>query len=323
MPPAPALSLWLKRAAVSDFPATLTEQAIASLCGINTADTAPVAFLSYLEDFGEAPPGWCLRADPVHLRADTTGLILFDADSFELDEQESRALRNTLASHLAEDGWELRQGHPHRWYLLGGPPQDLNSPPLPQARGAPVPASTFTGADAAAWTRRLNEVQMLLHNHPVNQARAARGQVAVNSLWIWGAGNPQSRGQAECNQVFDNDPFARASARFNGLDLLSSTADVQQVAASGKPTLVVLPDCRAAAAYQDLAAWQAGIRRLEQAWFEPLIRLLERGKLDLLMLYPLNGRCYRLSRSRLLSFWRGGGDYRRDTVFHGAAFNRV
>jgi len=151
----------------------------------------------------------------------------------------------------------------------------------------------------------------------------ARGRVAVNSLWIWGAGKPQTRGRAECDQVLGNDPLARASARFNGLDLLSSTADVQQAAAAGKRTLVVLPDCRAAAAYQDLAAWQAGIRRLEQAWFEPSIRLLRRGKLDLLMLYPLNGHCYRLSRSRLLSFWRGGGDYRSDTAFHGAGFNRV
>ena len=29
---------------------------------------------------------------------------------------------------------------------------------------------------------------MLLHAHPVNEAREARGEPAVNSLWLWGAG---------------------------------------------------------------------------------------------------------------------------------------
>ena len=37
------------------------------------------------------------------------------------------------------------------------------------------------------WQRYLNEAQMLLANLPVNRARAARGEVVVNSVWFWGA----------------------------------------------------------------------------------------------------------------------------------------
>ncbi|MCB1639923.1 MAG: hypothetical protein KDI15_13865, partial [Thiothrix sp.] len=34
------------------------------------------------------------------------------------------------------------------------------------------------------------ELQMLLHQHPVNQARERQGQLPVNSLWLWGLNDP-------------------------------------------------------------------------------------------------------------------------------------
>ena len=37
------------------------------------------------------------------------------------------------------------------------------------------------------WQRYLNEAQMLLADLPINRARAARGELVVNSVWFWGA----------------------------------------------------------------------------------------------------------------------------------------
>ena len=34
----------------------------------------------------------------------------------------------------------------------------------------------------------MNEAQMILHTHPVNAEREARGMPAVNSVWLWGGG---------------------------------------------------------------------------------------------------------------------------------------
>jgi len=315
--------LWLRRASIGDFAATLTEQAIATLCGIEARDSTPVASLTYLEDFGELPPGYCLRADPVHLRADTSGLILFDTASFELDNEESRSLCDALAGHLAADGWELRQRHPHRWYLVGGAPQDLGTLALPAVRGTPVPAVPYSGADAAAWIKRVNELQMLLHSHPVNRARAARARVAVNSLWLWGGGDLQYGGNAACSRVLSDNPFARGSAHYCGLEVLPGPAAAEQVTPVDDGQLVVLEDCRDAAAYQDMPAWRAALQQLERNWFQALIRSLKTGKLDALELYPVNGRAYRLTRRRLLALWKGRGDYRGDRAFRGAGLNRV
>ena len=41
---------------------------------------------------------------------------------------------------------------------------------------------------AAAWQSSLAQAQMLLYNHPVNNAREARRQPALNSLWLDGVG---------------------------------------------------------------------------------------------------------------------------------------
>ena len=60
------------------------------------------------------------------------------------------------------------------------------------------------GADALLVHGWVNEIQMLLHEHPINAAREARGALAVNSLWLWGAGRlvqpAASLGQAACGR---------------------------------------------------------------------------------------------------------------------------
>jgi hypothetical protein len=44
------------------------------------------------------------------------------------------------------------------------------------------------GRDAARVRALVNELQMLLHEHPVNERRASRGAPTMNSLWLWGFG---------------------------------------------------------------------------------------------------------------------------------------
>ncbi|MFQ6707899.1 putative sulfate exporter family transporter, partial [Bordetella pertussis] len=36
------------------------------------------------------------------------------------------------------------------------------------------------------WRRLLNEIQMVWYEHPVNEARAARGAAPINALWLYG-----------------------------------------------------------------------------------------------------------------------------------------
>ena len=64
----------------------------------------------------------------------------------------------------------------------------LVTPALDTAAGRPLRELLPQGADAPRWRRWQNEIQMLLHAHPVNQARASRGRAAATSVWFWGGG---------------------------------------------------------------------------------------------------------------------------------------
>ena len=44
------------------------------------------------------------------------------------------------------------------------------------------------GADGPFVRRVLTELQMVMHDHPVNRARERAGRLAANSLWLWGGG---------------------------------------------------------------------------------------------------------------------------------------
>jgi hypothetical protein len=52
-------------------------------------------------------------------------------------------------------------------------------------------------ADSSTALRRLGaEIEMWLHDHPINDARRRRGELPVTSLWLWGAGAVPASGDA-------------------------------------------------------------------------------------------------------------------------------
>jgi hypothetical protein len=108
------------------------------------------------------------RADPAHLRVMRDHVASAPDDAFALQQTEADALCEALSRHFAGQ-LHFQACEARRWCvrLVSGSPLD----------------------DAL-----LNEVQMLLHAHPVNEAREARGELAINSLRLWGAGRaPRGR----------------------------------------------------------------------------------------------------------------------------------
>ena len=82
------------------------------------------------------------------------------------------------------------------------------------------PASRNAGVRAcpakAPGDALLNEAQMLLHAHPVNEAREARGELAINSLRLWGAGRAPGSAHCRWQSVTADDPAVRGAARLAG-----------------------------------------------------------------------------------------------------------
>jgi hypothetical protein len=86
------------------------------------------------------------------------------------------------------EGVALAWGAPLRWYAAHESLQGLASASLDRVIGRNVDAWLPAGPAARLMRRLQNEAQMLLHAHPLNEAREARGAMTVNSFWLSGCG---------------------------------------------------------------------------------------------------------------------------------------
>ena len=233
--------------------------------GIESAGDAGAAAWSLLGD--KITPGdstW-LRADPVHLSVDRDTLMLGDSTLFNVSEAEAEALSAHLNAHFSPDLVFL-PAHPRRWYVRTEKAASLLCTPLAQARGRTISAHLPGGVDAVPWHALMNEIQMALHDHPVNEARETRGELPVNSIWFWGSGAFQPVSSRPFDHVLSDDPLARGLALASGstaAPLAPDATSLLSAASDGGQVLVVLDALRAPAAYGDLPAWEAQTEAME------------------------------------------------------------
>ncbi len=275
------------------------------------AGRPPVAALGYFADFSEPPPGVCFRLDPVHLRADTSGLVLLTAESVGLSEKESRALFEAVRPRVEEDGWIMRYGAADRWYVSStrSVPVPLTQSPK-RVAGQPVSTCLPVGEGTDDWLRRINECQMLLHAHEVNRSRASHGSPLISGLWLWGGGVMPASGKAACSHIQTTRSALSGLAGLHGVSQCSGITGTGSLPSDDSVLLVDLDACEPMAASGDVQHWCVLLEQLERDWFRPLLEGLMRGKFRQLELLPLDGFRYPLRRGDLMAFWRRRRNYR-------------
>jgi hypothetical protein len=301
-----ALDRLLSRSLVQPVPYTGVEAALCQLFGVSAGGDLPVAPLSYLADHGSPPTGYVLRADPVHLRADQSRLRLFESHSFFITQDEADALVASINDFNIAAGWQLSAPHPQRWYLgLPGAPDMQTSPPA-RVAGHDIDAFIPRGRDAGRWAVVLNELQMLLHEHPVNQARAARGEPAINSLWLWGGGVLPVSIHPEPNAVYAGDALAHGLAQRAGVRCQAAPEYVGDLMSddAGRHRLLVLDSLAWPAHYDDIESWLVQLAQMEKTWFAPLLIALNSGRIGALVIEACNGRRFRTGRVQQRAFWK-------------------
>lgn len=299
----PALERLLGRGTRAPF--TAGEQSwLLKAFGLPAAQEAGLAAASLRGlggDPGEHP--W-LRADPVHLQARGADLFLSRPATGELTAQEAGALLATLNAFFAADGLLFEAPRPEAWVLRLPSPAALTTVPTVSAHGRSVAPLLPAGPQARAWRSRLNEAQMLLHEHPVNEAREQAGKLPLNSLWIWGG-------------AVEPRPTAKAAVRLLGGDAvlrglaLSAGMSVEELPGrwpgGAQDTLVQWEEAREAAHRGDVAGWQEALRRLDQLWLAPALAQLGSRGMRTLVLAGFGGRAglvVELDRGAARRFWR-------------------
>ena len=213
-------------------------------------------------------------ADPVHLRLARETLVLTDNIELDIAHDEALQLVAALNSTFADVG-EFTVATPGEWNLRLHKPPQLVTHAVAQVLGRNIEPYLPSGPDGAAWRRTINEMQMLLHTHPVNEAREAQSRPVINSVWPWGAGSLTGLLPQRFETIFADMPLARGLAQASGSAGEDLPAGFAQTTTGS--ALAVLDSLLHPALALEVEAWQAGLRQLEAAWFRPLLDAL-RGK---------------------------------------------
>jgi hypothetical protein len=149
------------------------------------------------------------------------------------------------------------------------------------------------------WYKLLNEMQMFLHQHEVNQKRLRSGLLPANSLWFWGGGRPEEIKQG-LSWYCDEPLFNRFA---QSLGLAPKSLDALDLSQPAGDSLVV--DLRL------LTALKSGqgesldelLLDIDKRLFQPLLAAVNAGhsRLRLHLGYSLDFEMHPLSRFK---FWK-------------------
>jgi hypothetical protein len=244
---------------------------------------------------GASPVKDCWVATPVHFLPGLTQvhapldtvLVLPQDEADELAQSFQAVWGRDTALRLLPAGTAgfLLQGLP-RGQVTSVEPADL--------RGRNLEHCQPRGEGATVLRKLMSEIEMWLHDHPLNRRREVRGVPAISSLWLWGADGDETSGARASSEMawpetawpetaggrllpcVSEDPWLEAACELLDavpLPLPESARALWSRAAlrdAREPVLVICP------------GWD--LDRLQRDWLQPLGEALIDGALTRLQL---------------------------------------
>lgn len=216
------------------------------------------------QDSGEpGPQAWLT---PCHWQVGMDTVVMLPPELLQLSDEESRQLLQAMQPWLAEDGLQVQWHSALHWHARSPLLAEVCTASLARVSGANIRPWLTDGSLPAPLRRLQSEMQMLLYNHPVNDARMARGQLTVNSFWLHGAGLPAPQQPPAALQTLDTLPQAAQQGPSAWLQAWRQL-DAQVLAPlTQTDTPLQLSLCSETTAH----TWQ----RTPQAWHQRLRRLI-------------------------------------------------
>jgi hypothetical protein len=327
----PALQKMLGRGQCKIHEPVQLEELLCGIFGVPQSADVPIAPISAA--FDGLGAGCWLRADPVHLHLQRDQLLL---SGVKVSSEEAAAMCASMNEHFAGQGMEFFAPHAQRWYVRLDSLPRIRTTPMSQVVGGDVRRFLPAGDDASRWHQVFNEIQMLLHAHPLNEAREARGEPIINSVWFWGGGCDRANGSLRSSGEPVGLPLAGASLE-RSYDFVSSDEVLAGMfATSSGATFSVWPEkwndtlsltlsrgergclsegrqllvwtgLRAALLDGNLGAWSAALQDFERSYARPIWQALCSGSIATLQMDILGKDGMRrvvLTPRDAWAFWR-------------------
>jgi hypothetical protein len=247
-------------------------------------------------------PRRLLLAEAIHLQADMHGAIAVPISNDNENLSDIEIIINDLGDlfnvdcdiRSIGDGRFLLQlkqfdsptHYPHPLSILG----KSISPFIEQSR------------EILPWYRLVNEFQMFMYQHPVNQRRQLEGRLMINSLWVWGAGERPTLDLQP--QWYCDDPLLNRFASSLGLAVESC----RNIAAGDDSNDAVIVDLRLLQYLKSGLDWNLDelLLDIERSILGPALKSLPRrpGPLKLRAGYRLD---FELKSADRFKFWRRPG----------------
>jgi hypothetical protein len=290
----PSLELLFARGRRSRLDIESREQWLLESFGVARQTDWPSAPYALLGE-GRAPgDDYWMHADPAHFSADRDSVLVAEGALLDITNDEAQQIAALVNGHFG-DALQLHVAQPGRWYARVASPPPGSTVPLRQATGSAV--STAVGS--IQWHALMNEIQMLLHEHPINEARESRGAAVINGVWLWGGGRLAPARQERLRGVLSRHPLAVGLAQCAGVPASPLPADAGAWLARAPEDGVYLGLVEDSG--QDPLAL---LQSLEDRWARPLVEALRRGRIGMATLH-FEGR------ESLFSVEATAGDLRR------------
>lgn len=308
----PTLEMLFAKGHLVEGAGQTTESWLCKLFDIHKQHDWPVASITLLREQGNIEcnrEDYWLRVDPVHLRIENNHLLLGDSHILNISLKEAISFTDSINELISDNGLVLLPLHSDRWYLRCNDTPDLRTFLLSEVVGENINDLLPLGDDRSIWNSRVNEIQMLLHDHPLNQARESQGELVVNSVWLWGGGVMPEKIYAPYTKIWSNHVFAQALAEAGDIafcNLPEDGSELLRQADNLGEQLIFLDNLQKYANYKDAFNWSNELARIEQNWFAPLLQALKRKQIIQLKITTVNNcstKDFTLTPSSLRKFW--------------------
>ena len=183
------------------------EAILADCMGLQDRQTLPFA-QAYVDD-GAHDKHHYLLCRAIHLKADMHNALVIPLQDNAANRDDTALILEDLVNFFREDCdldyidddlWLMRlkqcqpaDFYPHYLSVIGRKANQF----IEQSR------------QALPWYQLVNEMQMFMHQHQINQNRLSSGLLPINSLWFWGAGKLQAPSNGNIQWYCDDRQLAR------------------------------------------------------------------------------------------------------------------
>ncbi|MBL8519289.1 MAG: hypothetical protein JNK75_01335 [Betaproteobacteria bacterium] len=221
-----------------------------------------------------------LLAEPVHLVADRDTVRLYPATHLALDPIEVASMTGALDAQFADLGLKFAVSDAGRMYVRLPRAERPDTVPAQHAATQRLLEVQPRSLGALKWHAIQSEIEMLLHDHPVNALREKYGKPRVSGIWFWGEGDLCETAAVPFDVVTADTDWAQQLAREAGI--ASAASDWSTL--GGARVLVHLGALEEARVRGDATRWAAQLAALEAGWIKQIDHGLWNGNIETLTL---------------------------------------